>query len=167
MQTRSAILSLTIAAATSSACSSSPPPNYAADLTAYCQRYEQCGPKLSDGTAVTEAGCESSNAGWHVPAGCVGAMKTASCADINHQTSLLVAGSAALVATCSSPCSFTGLGDACHGDGVEICDGVNGRGETYDCASVCAAKSMTYSGVCGRTNNGLTSPGGFDDCWCK
>jgi hypothetical protein len=117
-----------------------------------CQRTGEC-PGLTGGESCVES-CIAS----HYPAPCADAIVDSKCSELTAG----VQGGAVWVGACYPKCSPDGV--ACQKDVLVAC--TLGRYEQQDCSFRCKAKGETYSGVCAKTRNGVSTPTGLPDCWC-
>ncbi len=145
------LASLLFAALGVAACSSSS--NHASltrvDAKSLCDLVTQCGAS----TSLDD--CEASIGALLVSDSCQSGLDKATCSDLDDN--------AALEETCFPKCTSPGT-THCNGSYATQC---NDSGRTYnvDCAAACTASSMTYTGTCGSSYQGLTSD--KDQCWCK
>lgn len=131
------------------------------DVSAFCQKAVSCGQKDSTGQPITQSACEAQFQGWIPPSTCVGAVQSASCADLNSPTP-----PQALKDACFPTCTTIGAA-TCSGDQTRITDCQSLGNFTFDCSAVCTRAGKTYTGSCGTTYGGQTSSTGQPVCWCK
>jgi hypothetical protein len=67
-----------------------------------------------------------------------------------------------VINTCFPSCDAATVKPACDGTNIQLCS--NNLTYTYPCDKVCAAVNGTFTGTCGSTFAGQTSP--TDKCFC-
>ena len=131
----------------------------ALDGEALCDRYvNTCG-----GAEVPYNECVDTYTLLRVAPACVDAMNALTCEE------LLSDSESSADAVCSPPCSTEGS-QSCNGDGtISMCVRSKSSGDlrtlTVDCSALCAANTLTFSGICGTTYEGVTDE--KQKCWCK
>lgn len=132
--------------------------NPTASVDRYCDRLVACGVLDTSGFSYTYASCQDAYGTLVLPAGCVGAVESASCSELN-------ASSASAYSVCFPPCSVTTC--SLDGDRLELCQNGTFIEFTYDCDAVCRSTNQVYSGVCGTSFDGQVSASGDPVCWCE
>ena len=125
----------------------------ALDANAFCNKaVTTCGD-----TSTKVSDCVATFAAVRVTPDCADALETASCSDLATTTS-------SVDDVCFPSCSQPGS-QSCNGDGTLSVCGSSSKALVYDCAATCTAVKKTWTGVCGTSNEGQTSP--KPKCWCK
>src|SRR5262249_20954766 len=94
------------------------------------------------------------------PQSCLDGLSSASCAD------LLGTESPAL-SSCFPSCPTPGVAH-CNGDGTLTTCGKGNEQYVLDCARACVIVSTgTWTGVCGKSFQGMPSSTGQDQCFCQ
>ncbi|HMR05629.1 MAG TPA: hypothetical protein PKA88_07615 [Polyangiaceae bacterium] len=119
---------------------------------AICDHTASC-PNL-DGGATCVDRCLAS----HFPEACAEAITAASCAVLEQGAT----STASWAAACYPRCNPDGV--ACNGIRIMTCSA--GRLAQMDCTFQCEEIGERFSGVCGATRNGKSSPTGRAQCWC-
>lgn len=136
-----------------SACYQLPDPEAEKErCTAICDHLQTC-PNLEDDSACVDR-CLAS----HYPEACAEAVEATSCSVLEQGATI----GTPWVEACYPKCARDGV--ACYGNRITTCD--IGHHSQLDCTFQCKEAGEVFSGVCGKTRNGQSSPSGQAQCWC-
>jgi hypothetical protein len=135
------------------ACFQLPDPNAEKErCESICDHTGSC-PNLDGGESCVDR-CLAS----HFPEACAEAITAASCTALEQGAS----STASWAAACYPRCNPDGV--ACNGIRIMTCS--LGRLAQMDCTFQCEEIGEKFSGVCGKTRAGKSSPSGLAQCWC-